>query len=89
MDIIEYRNEIEHDGFIFFLDFYKAFDSVEHPFIFQVLKHLGFGVKFRNLVGGLYQNINSCVMLPCGTTPSFMLMWEFHKVFPFHHIYSY
>ena len=71
MDIIEYRNQIENDGFLLFLDFYKAFDSVEHPFIFQVLEHLGFGIKFRNLVGGLYQNINSCVVLPHGTTPSF------------------
>ncbi len=71
MDIIAYRNQIEDDGFLFFLDFCKAFDSVEQPFIFQVLEHLGFGVKFRNLVGGLYQNINSCVILPRGTTPSF------------------
>lgn len=37
MDIIKYRNQTEDDGFLFFLDFYKAFDSVEHPFIFQVL----------------------------------------------------
>ena len=59
MDIIKYRNQTEHDGFLFFLDLYKAFDSVEHPFIFQVLENLGFGVKFRNLAGGLYQNINS------------------------------
>ncbi len=71
IDIIEYRSQIEDDDFLFFLDFYKAFDSMEHSFIFQVLEQLGFGVKFRNLVGGLYQNISSCVILPHGTTPSF------------------
>lgn len=30
MDIIEYRHQIEDEWFLFFLDFYKAFDSVEH-----------------------------------------------------------
>ena len=48
MDIIEYRNMIEDDGFILFLDFFKAFDSVQHNFIHSVLKHFDFGVKFRN-----------------------------------------
>ena len=71
MDIIEYRNQIEDDGLILFLDLYKAFDSMEHPFILSVLKHLDFGVTFRNMVSGLYQDISSCVILPSGTTPSF------------------
>lgn len=71
MDIIEYRNQIENDGYLFFLDFYKALNSVEHQFIFQVLEHLGFGIKFRNLIGGLYQNISCCTVLSHGTTPSF------------------
>lgn len=47
LDIIEYRSQIEDDGFLLFLDFYKAFDSVEHLFIHSVLKHFGFGIKFR------------------------------------------
>lgn len=70
MDIIEYRSQIEDDGFLLFLDFYKAFDSVEHPFILSALEHFGFGVKFRELVGGLYRDISCCVLLPSGTTPS-------------------
>lgn len=73
MDIIEYRSQIEDDGFLLFLDFYKAFDSVEHPFILSVLKHFGFGNKFREWVGGLYRDISSCVLLPHGTTPSFKI----------------
>uniref|UniRef100_A0A8C6M6K1 Reverse transcriptase domain-containing protein n=1 Tax=Nothobranchius furzeri TaxID=105023 RepID=A0A8C6M6K1_NOTFU len=71
MDIIEYSDMINDDGFILFLDFYKAFDSVEHQFIFSVLEHLGFGVKFTNLIRGLYRNISSCVSLPRGSTPRF------------------
>jgi len=32
MDLMEYRELMEDDGFVLFLDFYKAFDWVEHPF---------------------------------------------------------
>lgn len=71
MDLIEYSDLIQDNGFIFFLDFYKAFDSVEHPFILAVLEHFGFGLKFRKLISGLYENINSCVLLSKGSTPSF------------------
>ncbi|MGL4358105.1 MAG: hypothetical protein ACRCSY_05330 [Cetobacterium sp.] len=35
----------------FFLDFYKALDVVEHPFIFKTLQHFGFGVR---LLGDYY-----------------------------------
>ncbi len=44
-DLIEYSHLIEEDGFILFLDFYKAFDMVEHSFIFQTLEHFGSGPK--------------------------------------------
>jgi len=64
----------EDDGFLLFLDFYKTFDSAGHPFFFLLaLKHFGFGVKFRELLGGLYRDISSCVLLPSGTTPSFKI----------------
>lgn len=41
--------------------------------LFSVLKHFGFGIKFREWVGGLYRDISSCVLLPSGTTPSFKI----------------
>lgn len=34
LDLLDYSHLIEDDGFILFHDFYKAFDSIEHPFIF-------------------------------------------------------
>lgn len=61
----------DENGFIFFLDFYKAFDSVEHTFIFETLKHLGFGKKFGNFIRILYKDINSSVMLSHGTCSRF------------------
>lgn len=34
LDILDYPEYIQNDSFILFLDFYKAFDSIEHEFIF-------------------------------------------------------
>lgn len=31
-DMLDYRNAIDTDSFVLFLDFYKAFDTVEHAF---------------------------------------------------------
>lgn len=49
-------------AFLFF-DFYKAFDMVEHPFIFDALKNFGFGNKFIKIIQMLYNDINSSVSL--------------------------
>lgn len=38
--LIDYSELISDDSFILFLDFYKGFDTVEHPFIIIVLKDL-------------------------------------------------
>lgn len=54
-----------------FLDFYKAFDTVEHYFIFQSLEGFGFGPSFIHAVSMLYKNINSSVILYPNTTPRF------------------
>jgi len=71
LDLIEYSHLFVENGFIVFLDFYKAFDSVEHPFILETLKHFGFGLKFSNLISLLYNDINSCVSLEHGTCSRF------------------
>lgn len=73
IDLLDYNHLIEDDGFILFLDFYKAFDSIEHPFIFQCLKLLGFGNKFRATIESLYDNSNSSISLPSGTSPRFAI----------------
>lgn len=45
------------------LDFYKAFDSIEHAFIINTLKHFGFGNTFLNMIDVLHTDNNSCVSL--------------------------
>uniref|UniRef100_A0A8C6WYS4 Reverse transcriptase domain-containing protein n=1 Tax=Neogobius melanostomus TaxID=47308 RepID=A0A8C6WYS4_9GOBI len=71
LDLIDYRDLIEENSFILFLDFYKAFDSVEHPFILETLNHFGFGENFRSTIGMLYHNINSSVLLGHGSCTRF------------------
>ncbi len=44
--IVRWFKEVD---FLFFLDFYKVFNAIEHPFILKTLKHFGFGLRFINL----------------------------------------
>lgn len=71
LDIIDYSDMIENEGFILFLDFFKAFDTLEHNFLFQSLEYFGFGNGFCNFVKTCYKDINSVVALPSGTTTHF------------------
>ncbi len=43
MEIIEESNDNNIPGLIFFADFQKAFDSLDHNFIITCLKKLNFG----------------------------------------------
>ena len=45
-----------------FIDFEKAFDSLEWPFIFDTLRFFGFGPSLINWVRTFYCNIESCVL---------------------------
>ena len=60
-DIIDYVEETDTAGGIIFLDFRKAFDTVEWTFMFAVLKHFGFGQSFVLWIETLYKNITSCI----------------------------
>lgn len=44
LDILDYSELATDNGYILFLDFYKAFDSVEHEFILILLKNLVWGI---------------------------------------------
>lgn len=50
LDILDYSEMIEDKGFILFLDFKKAFDTVEHPFMVHTLKAFGFGNCFIKVI---------------------------------------
>lgn len=71
LDILDYPEMVEEGGLMLFVDFYKAFDTVEHPFILQSLKKFGFGDFFSSAIKSLYNNSNSSIRLPGGMSPRF------------------
>lgn len=60
-DIFEFSKEHELSYILFAADFKKAFDSVEHNFIFATLKYFGFGESFISWVRLLLTDIRSCI----------------------------
>ena len=55
-DIIHISKFHHNAGIILFLDFEKAFDSIEWNFIFLTLKRMNFGENFINWIKTLYSN---------------------------------
>ena len=76
-DLLAYAESENLDGILFAADIEKAFDSVEHNFIFASLKKFGFGKDFIRRVKTFLNDSQSCVMnngtstgyfkLECGT----------------------
>ena len=60
--IIQYATQHYVPGLLLFIDFEKAFDSLEWPFIFDTLRFFGFGPSLINWVRTFYCNIESCVL---------------------------
>jgi len=61
------------DGVIVALDAKKAFDSVDHKYLFEVLKRYGFSEGFIDIIRMLYRNLESNVMVNGYTTDNFIL----------------
>ena len=60
-DMIFHTSHFDLPGFLVAIDFEKAFDSVAHSFVQEVLSFFGFGPSFRKWVDILYNNALSCV----------------------------
>ncbi len=60
-DIMDYAKDEDLGGAVLFLDFRKAFDMVEWPFMIAALRHFGFGETFVKWVQTLYSRTTSCV----------------------------
>ena len=69
LDILDYSDLITDYSFIFL---YKAFDTVEHQFLFTPLRNLALGIFSVRLLR-LYKNGNSSIKLKYGTSPRFEL----------------
>lgn len=60
-DIMEHMKTDGKGGIILSLDFNKAFDRVEHDFLFSVLNKVGFGKRVRSWIELMYSNARSRV----------------------------
>ena len=61
-DIIECTDTLDISGIALFLDFKKAFDSLNWNFIIKALEIFGFGAPLIPWVKIFYKNIQSCVI---------------------------
>ena len=61
LETIDITDENNLPGMIFFSDFEKAFDSINHEYMFKCLRHFNFKNDLVNWVKLLYKNAKSCV----------------------------
>ena len=61
-DIIEHLQDNNAPGLLFFADFAKAFDSLNHKFIHESIKSLHFGPDITNWVTLFYNDIQSLII---------------------------
>ena len=69
-NILEYTEDNSMGGILFSADFEKAFDSIEHKFIFATLQSFGFGTQFIYWVRTIFQNAGEL----CDE------QWQLHRV---------
>ena len=60
-DILDYYDSRNLSGMLLSLDFTKAFDTIEHDFMFKALEWFGFGQSFIKWINTLYNNPSACV----------------------------
>ena len=61
-DIMAYTKLQKMPGILVSLDFRKAFDSIEWPFIMKTLDHFNFGTDMKRWVSTFYVNTESAVI---------------------------
>ena len=62
LDIMEYTKVKKLPGLLLFIDFEKAFDSLEWDFLEKCLEKFYFGPDFRRWVHIFYNDVQSCVI---------------------------
>lgn len=62
LDIMDYTKTYVIPGLLLFIDFEKAFNSLEWNFMFKCLEVFGFGPSLTRWVETFYSNITSCIV---------------------------
>ena len=61
-DIMEKLKNTKQSGLLLLLDFEKAFDSIEWPYMHKILEKFNFGPSYRNWIKICYTNISSTII---------------------------
>ena len=61
-DIIEHTNLTGKKGIAIFLDFKKAFDSIEWPYLKAAINVFNFGPDILNWINIFFNDVSSCVL---------------------------
>ena len=72
-DILEIAKTLALEGFLVTIDIEKAFDSVNHCFLLQILRKFGFGIDFVSWIKTILKNQESCIINSGKTTKYFKL----------------
>ena len=59
---MEYTENENIPGLLIYIDFQKAFDTLEWNFLFNCLNAFNFGPEFKRWIKTFYKNIQSCVI---------------------------
>ena len=73
-DIFEYTKREKINGVLVAIDFKKAFDSINHKFMYNALTAFNFGLSLIHWVQTFYKNISSSVMNNGYTTGPFPIL---------------
>ena len=61
-DLLQYTDKLNKKGIAIFLDFKKAFDSIEWNYLLKTLRLFNFGLDIQNWIKIFYNNVTSCVL---------------------------
>ena len=61
-NVISYTHLKDIPGLLLFIDFEKAFVTIEWTFLRKALEHFGFGSSLINWINLFYSDIQSCIM---------------------------
>ena len=61
-DITEMCDILDDPGYLVIMDIEKAFDSLDHDFLFSSLKKFGFGENFIHWINVLLNNQQPCII---------------------------
>ena len=67
--MVDYAKKQEQNGCIISLDQEKAYNKIDHEYLWEILKEFGFPNQFINLIKMIYSRAKTSVMIN-GVTPA-------------------